>query len=213
MLDRTLLQSVFSRGLRYDQYLATDPNRAGGWNALADRVSLTALQREEIASFTRDMKVLVVSGIWCGDCVQQGPLLAHIAAANPRIDLRWVDRDVEAEFSEQLKICGGGRVPVVVFAAEARQASFFDLASAGFPLVARWDLSGLGDDCRNVRSVPIDPHRGRLFLRSPFHPRVYGNTPAVRVAIDPDGATLARCTRRSLRPTLPWPRDDGHAVA
>jgi hypothetical protein len=45
-------------------------------------------------------------------------LLAHIAAANPRIDLRWVDRDVEAEFSEQLKICGGGRVPVVVFAAE-----------------------------------------------------------------------------------------------
>jgi hypothetical protein len=102
---------------------------------------------------------------------------------------------------------------LVVFAAEARQASFFDLASAGFPLVARWDLSGLGDDCRNVRSVQIDPHRGRLFLRSPFHPRVYGNTPAVRVAIDPDGATLARCTGRSLRPTSPWPRDDGHAVA
>ena len=102
---------------------------------------------------------------------------------------------------------------LVVFAAEARQASFFDLLSAGFPLVARWDLSGLGDDCLNVRSVQIDPHSGRLFLRSPFHPRVYGNTPAVRVAIDPDGATLARCTGRSLRPTSPWPRDDGHAVA
>ena len=134
MLDRTLLQSVFSRGLRYDQYLATDPNRAGGWNSLFDRVSLTALQREEIASFTRDMKVLVVSGIWCGDCVQQGPLLAHIAAANPRIDLRWVDRDVEAEFSEQLKICGGGRVPVVVFAAE----DFEPCAIAGDRTLARY---------------------------------------------------------------------------
>ena len=134
MLDRTLLQSVFSRGLRYDQYLATDPSRAGGWNTLFDRVSLTALQRDEIASFTRDMKVLVVSGIWCGDCVQQGPLLAHIAAANPRIDLRWVDRDVEAEFSEQLKICGGGRVPVVVFAAE----DFEPCAIAGDRTLSRY---------------------------------------------------------------------------
>ncbi|MFM1866623.1 MAG: hypothetical protein RL591_31 [Planctomycetota bacterium] len=134
MLDRTLLQSVFSRGLRYDQYLATDPNRAGGWNALFDRVSLNAVQRDEVASFTRDMKVLVVSGIWCGDCVQQGPLLAHIAAANPRIDLRWVDRDVEAAFSEQLKICGGGRVPVVVFAAE----DFEPCAIAGDRTLSRY---------------------------------------------------------------------------
>ena len=134
MLDRTLLQSVFSRGLRYDQYLATDPSRAGGWNTLFDRVSLTTLQRDEIASFTRDMKVLVVSGIWCGDCVQQGPLLAHIAAANPRIDLRWVDRDVEAAFSEQLKICGGGRVPVVVFAAE----DFEPCAIAGDRTLSRY---------------------------------------------------------------------------
>lgn len=102
---------------------------------------------------------------------------------------------------------------LVVFAAEARQASFFDLESGGFPLVARWDLSGLGNDCLNVRSMQIDPHSGRLFLRSPFHPRVYGNTPSVRVAIDPDGATLACCIGRSLRPTSLPPRGDGHAVA
>ena len=102
---------------------------------------------------------------------------------------------------------------LVVFAAEARQASFFDLTSAGFPLVARWDLAGMGEDFLNVRSLQVDPLTGRLFLRSPFHPRVYGNTPAVRVAIDPDGATLARCTGRSLRPTSPRPHGDGHAVA
>jgi thiol-disulfide isomerase/thioredoxin len=118
MLNRTLLETVFSRGLGYNQYLATDPMRAGGWNAVYDRVALTEAQRGEIASFTREMKVLVVSGIWCGDCVQQGPLIARIAEVNPRIDLRWVDRDVEAELSSQLTICGGGRVPVVVLAAE-----------------------------------------------------------------------------------------------
>ena len=35
-----------------------------------------------LGGFTREMKVLVISGIWCGDCVAQGPLLHHIASAN-----------------------------------------------------------------------------------------------------------------------------------
>ena len=64
------------------------------------------------------MQVLVVSGTWCGDCVQQGPLIARIAEACPVADLRWVDRDAESDFSSRVRICGGGRVPTVVFAAE-----------------------------------------------------------------------------------------------
>ena len=118
MIDRSSLEAIFARAVSYERYLESDSSRAGGWNTVHARTSLTTVQREEIAGFTRQMRVLVVSGIWCGDCVQQGPLLARIAEANPRIDLRWVDRDTEAEFTRSLTICGGGRVPVVVFAAE-----------------------------------------------------------------------------------------------
>lgn len=122
MIERALIESVFTRAVPFSAYLASDPQRAGGWQAVYDRVRLSDGQRAEVASFGREMKVLVVSGTWCGDCVQQGPLLARIAEANPRIDLRWVDRDAEADFSSRLKICGGGRVPVVVFAAEDFEA-------------------------------------------------------------------------------------------
>lgn len=118
MMERSVVEGVFARARGYEAYLATDPSRAGGWRDVHARVALTESQRAEVGSFVREMKVLVVSGIWCGDCVQQGPLLARIAEANPRIDLRWVDRDEEADFSARLRICGGGRVPVVVFAAE-----------------------------------------------------------------------------------------------
>ncbi len=118
MLDRTLLEATFSRAVSFDRYLASDQSRAGGWQTVYDRVVLSEVQKAEIAGFTREMKVLVVSGIWCGDCVQQGPMLERIAQANPLIDLRWVDRDAEEELSSRLKICGGGRVPMVVFAAE-----------------------------------------------------------------------------------------------
>ena len=122
MLDPATLRNVFHRAENYERYLASDPARAEGWRAVHARTALGDEDRARLAGFTREMKVLVVSGIWCGDCVQQGPLLARIAEANPRIDLRWVDRDAEAEFSSRLRICGGGRVPVVVFAAEDFEA-------------------------------------------------------------------------------------------
>jgi hypothetical protein len=119
VIESSVVESVFARGVSFDRYLEGDPSRAGGWRTVYDRVRLTDGQRAELASFTRDMKVLVVSGIWCGDCVQQGPLIARIAEACPMIDLRWVDRDEESEFSSRVRICGGGRVPTVVFAADA----------------------------------------------------------------------------------------------
>ena len=49
------------------------------------------------------MRVLCISGIWCGDCVQQGPLLERIAQANKCIDLRWIDRDQHADFTKHFR--------------------------------------------------------------------------------------------------------------
>ena len=118
MIESSLFESIFSRALNYERYLATDPSRADGWTTVYARMALSPTQRDEIAGFSRRMQVLVVSGMWCGDCVQQCPMLVRIAEASPQIDLRWIDRDVEAEFTSALTLCGGGRVPVVVFASE-----------------------------------------------------------------------------------------------
>jgi hypothetical protein len=66
----------------------------------------------------------VVSGTWCGDCVQQCPILARIAEASPAqagsdtsvgVDVRFIDRDVEAEFVKPFTICGGQRVPTAIW--------------------------------------------------------------------------------------------------
>ena len=65
------------------------------------------------------MRVLVLSGMWCGDCVSQCPLLAHIAAANPeRIDLKFLDRDAHEDLALRVPINSGLRVPTVIFASE-----------------------------------------------------------------------------------------------
>lgn len=117
MLTPDILRREFQSALPYDAYVRTGkPGEQANWADFHARVRLTDAQGALVRSFSRQLNVLVVSGTWCGDCVQQCPMLDHIARANPtRLDVRFVDRDQRAELSAQLKICGGGRVPVAVF--------------------------------------------------------------------------------------------------
>ena len=117
-MDAAYLKSKHNDALSWADYLATDADKAGDWNTISEKVHLTDEQRRLVEGFVREMKVLCVSGIWCGDCVQQGPLIQRIAEANPCIDLRWVDRDEHADLSEQIKINAGLRVPMVIYMAE-----------------------------------------------------------------------------------------------
>ena len=64
------------------------------------------------------MKVIVLSGVWCGDCSSQGPMLAAIADGSDMIDLHWLDRDAASELSNHLSMNQGHRVPTVIFMAE-----------------------------------------------------------------------------------------------
>jgi thiol-disulfide isomerase/thioredoxin len=119
-MNAAYLSEKFAAALPYDRYLATGTaEQQRRWQQVYDAARLTPAQQQLVAGFVRDMKLLVVSGIWCGDCVQQCPLLVRVAGANPaRIDVRFVDRDVHRDLSERLRINGGDRVPVVLFLAE-----------------------------------------------------------------------------------------------
>jgi thiol-disulfide isomerase/thioredoxin len=114
------LSAKFSQAHPYEQYVLTGtPEQQRRWQDVYDRTSLTAPQRELIAGSVRQMHVLVVSGIWCGDCVQQCPLIERVAEANrSKIDLRFVDRDQHRDLAEQIRINAGDRVPVALFLAE-----------------------------------------------------------------------------------------------
>lgn len=113
----------FSRGLEYKDFLArygTDEHRRR-WNGVYDRVQLTAAQRELLAGFVRQMKVLCLAGAWCGDCVNQCPIFQRFADASPTIDLRYFDRDAHPELRSAVRLCGGDRIPIVVFLSEDNQ--------------------------------------------------------------------------------------------
>ncbi len=136
MLDPAFLRATFDAALPYDQYVATGtPDQQASWHAFHARVRLTGAQHELIASFSRRLNILISSGTWCGDCVQQVPMLDHIAHANPEaIRLRLVDRDQHADLARQVMICGGLRVPTALFLNE----DFEFVALAGDQVLARF---------------------------------------------------------------------------
>ena len=110
----------FASALAYDRYLQTGTEeQQRRWTQVYDAARLTDSQKQLAAGFARDMKILIFSGIWCGDCVQQCPLIQRIAEANPgKINLRFVERSKESELVPELRINAGSRVPVVLFLSE-----------------------------------------------------------------------------------------------
>jgi ferredoxin len=119
-MKASYLAEKFAAALPYDRYVLTGtPEQQRRWQQVYEAAELTSVQKQLLAGFVRDMKVLILSGIWCGDCVQQCPLLQRCAEGNPqRIDLRLLDRDEHRDLTEQVRINGGDRVPVALFLAE-----------------------------------------------------------------------------------------------
>jgi hypothetical protein len=117
MLD---INAQFPAGLAYNDFLITHgtEEHRRRWAELHARIKLTDAQRGLVASFQREMKVLCLAGAWCGDCVNQCPIFDHFTRVNERIVIRYFDRDTYPELAAELKVCGGARVPVVVFASE-----------------------------------------------------------------------------------------------
>jgi thiol-disulfide isomerase/thioredoxin len=119
-MNAQFLSEKFSAALPYIEYVRTGTEeQQRRWKQVYDVASLTESQKQLLSGFVRPMNVLVVSGIWCGDCVQQCPLQQRIAEGNPgQINLRILDRDQHKDLSQQLKLNAGDRVPVAIFMAE-----------------------------------------------------------------------------------------------
>jgi Thioredoxin len=147
----------FEQGLKYNDFLArhgTDEHRRR-WAGVYEAVRLTTAQRELLSGFKRQMKVLCLAGAWCGDCVNQCPIFERFAAAASTLDIRYFDRDAHTDLGAQLAICGGARVPVVLFLSEdAQQVGWYgDRTLAKYRQLAR---DQLGASCPTGIGAP-DP--------------------------------------------------------
>jgi len=110
----------FSAGLSMNDFTAKygTPPQQQKWRQSFEVMTLTPAQKSLLASFKREMHVLVLAGAWCGDCSGQCPIFDRFAEAAPSIKVRYIDRDEHADVQKALQINGGNRVPVLIFFSE-----------------------------------------------------------------------------------------------
>jgi len=157
MLDHDLLRKTFDATPGYDAYVRTGtPDQQSAWNAFRADAGLTQPQSDLIASFSRQLHAIALSGIWCGDCVQQVPFLDAIEReANGRFPVRYADRDEHSELAQRLEIAGGRRVPIVLILNE----DFDVLAVEGDRTLSRYRAMAarqLGPSCP-LPGAPVPP--------------------------------------------------------
>ncbi len=132
--------SVFVEAYGYEQFLQhhATPEQQARWKAVYDRVALGPEQRTLLGGFVREMHVLCVAGAWCGDCVNQCPILARIGEQSPKAVVRFVDRDARPEAQDALLMNAGRRVPAVVFLSEDDEecGRYGDRTLAGYRQIA-----------------------------------------------------------------------------
>ena len=69
--------------------------------------------------FNREIKILAMVGIWCGDCVRTTSIIRKIAdAAGDKVNIRFIERETSPELMEELRVMGATRVPRLVFLTE-----------------------------------------------------------------------------------------------
>jgi hypothetical protein len=118
----------FGRAVPYADYLKTGSStQIDRWTGFEKALELTPAHKAVISTFSRKLHLLTLSGVWCGDCMRQCPMLEKIAVASPWIDLRFIDNNANPEFRDQLRVAGGARVPVVVALSE----DFFEVGRFG----------------------------------------------------------------------------------
>jgi len=123
-----LWKEAFAEALSYLEYVKTGtPAQQERWQAYRERVSLSDEQRGIAHGFKRRMNVLVLSGMWCGDCARQCPIFDLIGSAASALDIRFLDNQSNTRVRDELRIHGASRVPVVVFLSE----DFFEVGRFG----------------------------------------------------------------------------------
>lgn len=112
----TVTRERFEQGMTYEAYKAQMTRNR---DRLEENERTVQLPREELAFFAqlpRPLHVLVLAEDWCGDVVNNLPVLVRLAQAGGRLNLRIFLRDQNLDIIDQYLNKGQYRsIPVFVF--------------------------------------------------------------------------------------------------
>ena len=110
----TALESRFRAAPTYEQYVATARANAELWRGVYQLARVPDDLARRAADLPVSRHVLILSEDWCGDAVNTVPLIARIAAASPKVDLRVLARDENPDLMDTHLTNGARSIPIAI---------------------------------------------------------------------------------------------------
>jgi len=162
LMNAPTLEAGFAQALDYDAFvrLGEPEGHHAAWHERHARLALDSAQQALTAGFARRMKVLCLTGTWCGDCALQGAAMQRVAESRPDlIELRFLQREERhAPLIVPNQINAGFRVPLTWFMAE----DYEPLSRIGDRTLSRYRSmarKALGEQGNVLAPPPQDPVR------------------------------------------------------
>jgi hypothetical protein len=106
----------FEQGLTYDQYKAQMTRNQERFAANEQQLALNPADLAAFKNLPQPLNVLVIAEDWCGDVINNLPILGRIAAESGKLNLRVFLRDQNTDLIDQYLKDGKFRsIPVFVF--------------------------------------------------------------------------------------------------
>ncbi|HMO02245.1 MAG TPA: thioredoxin family protein [Oligoflexia bacterium] len=128
-LRANLWRTAFYKAFDYGQFIAGgSPAEQARWHKHLEKIIVPIETNKRFQNFKRELNILVLAGTWCGDCARQAPMIHKLETLAPeKIKARFLDNQADPEIRDELRLCGGARVPVAI----AMTEDFFELGRFG----------------------------------------------------------------------------------
>jgi len=114
LIDKLLAEGKTTGPVQSDAMLGYAKINRQRMSRISKTLELEPSVREVIAASERAMIWLVITEGWCGDAAQNIPAIEKIAAANDRIETRYILRDDHLELMDQFLTRGARSIPKLI---------------------------------------------------------------------------------------------------
>ena len=114
-------QAIFASGIPYADWIQQGeaPDNRAKMEAFREAMTLEPQVAGLLASLPRTVRVVAIAEDWCGDVVRHVPVLARLAQAAPRLEVRFITREQHPEVFIRFLTNGGEAIPKFIFLSEA----------------------------------------------------------------------------------------------
>ncbi len=149
----------WDKAVSYDEFLETARENVELMKARFNDLLIKEEEAETLKSLQNDIYVLVIGTDRCYDTAGNLPVLARMASLAPKVHLRILDSDSNAQFHQLFKVNGKRKTPVVLFlnAQFEELCRWVERPNAAYKLINEKTNPSLEDRRERLRQLYSDP--------------------------------------------------------